>query len=84
MQFLIGSALKLFGSDLDEIFDVWNRKGRRIAVQTHIQTLISLCMHTIIAHALYQALINITNTTISKVGEMFPRVCSQPLTLPLP
>ena len=84
MQFFMGSSQKLFGSDLDVIFDVWNRKGRRIAVQTHIQTLISLCMQTIIAHAQYQAIINITNTTISKVGDMFPRVCSQPLTLPLP
>ena len=65
MKFFIESPKKLFGCNLDEIFDVWNRKDRRIAVQTHIQTLISLHMHTITAHALYQALINITNNTIS-------------------
>ena len=71
MKIVIESPEKLTDSDLEEIVDVWNRKGTRIAVCTLIQTLTSLHMHTLIAHALYQALININmnfNNTISKGG----------------
>ena len=32
MTIVIESPEKLTDSDLEEIFDVWNRKGRRIAV----------------------------------------------------
>ena len=58
MTIVIRCPEKLTESDLEEIVDVWNRKGRRIAL---IQTLISLHMHTLTAHALCQALTNINN-----------------------
>ena len=45
MKIVIESPEKLTDSDLEEIVDVWNRKGRRIA-ETLIQTLVSLHMHT--------------------------------------
>ena len=61
MKIFIKSPEKLTDSDLEEIVDVWNRKDRRIAVYTLIQTLISLHMHTPTAHALCQALTNISN-----------------------
>ncbi len=57
---IVESSEKLTDSDLEEIFVVWNRKGSGIAV-TLILTLISLHMHTLTAHALCQALININN-----------------------
>ena len=62
MKIVIESPEKLTDSDLEEIVEVWSRKGRRIAVYTLIQTLIALHMHTLTAHALCQALININNT----------------------
>ena len=61
MKIVIESPEKLTDSDLEEIVDLWNRKGGRIAVLTLILTLISLHMHTLSAHALCQALININN-----------------------
>ena len=61
LKIVIESPEKLTDSDLEEIVDVWNRKGRQIAVKTLIQTLILLHMHTLTAHALGQALINIVN-----------------------
>ena len=45
LKIVIESPEKLTNSDLEEIVDVWNRKGRRIAVYTLIQILISLQMH---------------------------------------
>ena len=57
MKIVIEFPEKLTDSDLEEIVDMWNRKGRRIAVQTLIQTLVSLHMHTVTAHALCQALV---------------------------
>ena len=61
MKIVIETPKKITDSDLEEIVDVWNRKGRQIAVSTLIQTLISLHMHTRTALALCQALININN-----------------------
>ena len=61
MKIVTESPEKLTDNDLEEIVDVWNKKGRQIDVKTLIQTLISLHMHTLTAHALGQALININN-----------------------
>ena len=61
MKIVNESPEKLTDSDLEEIVDVWNGKGRRIAVYTLIQTHISLSMHTLTGHALGLALININN-----------------------
>ena len=61
MKTVIESTEKLTDRDLEEIVDVWNRKGRRIAVSTLIETHISSHMHTLTAHALCQALINTNN-----------------------
>ena len=51
MTIVIRCPEKLTDSDLEEIVDVWNRKGRRIAL---IQTLISLHMHLCTLSSTYQ------------------------------
>ena len=82
MKIVIESPKKLTDSDLEEIVDVWNRKGRRIAVYTLIQTLISLHMHTLTAHALchYQHQMNFNNTISMEEGnKKVPREAAVPL-----
>ena len=60
MKIFIESPEKLSDSDLEEIFDVWNRKVRQIAVKLSFR-LLSHHMHTPTAHALCQAHINTNN-----------------------
>ena len=55
MKIVIESSEKLTDSDLEEIADVWNRKGDGLLCKLSF-TLISLHMH---AHALCQTLVNI-------------------------
>ena len=88
MKIVIESSDKLTDCDLEEIVDGLNRKGRRIAVKTHIQTLILSHMHTLTTHAPCQALstsIMNFNNTISKGGGRFQggQLPYSPLPLPL-
>ena len=59
MKIVIEYPEKLTDSDLEEIVDMWNRKGRRIA-ETLIQTLISLhvCILSLLMHFVKHLYIN--------------------------